>query len=114
MSVRDITYLELIHSSIEMVLNYTDAKEEEIFLRDDILKDACLMRLTVIGEYGGKLSEGLKMKFSEVEWSQIKAARNFYVHAYDAIDWLKVWDVIKIDLPKLELQIKKVITEIDR
>jgi len=60
--------------------------DEDNFLIDAILKDACLSRLIVIGEYSTKISEPTKEKFPQVEWQQIKVARNFYVHAYGQIN----------------------------
>ncbi len=36
---------------INMLETFVDSKDEDNFLRDDILKDACLMKLLVIGEY---------------------------------------------------------------
>ena len=52
-------------------------------MNDDILKDACLTRLIVIGEYSIKVSDSTKEKFPEVEWQEMKVARNFYVRTYD-------------------------------
>jgi uncharacterized protein with HEPN domain len=36
------------------------------------------MQLIVIGENGGKVSQDIKSRFSEVEWQLMKAARNFF------------------------------------
>lgn len=58
---KDLTYLEVILEAIDAVLAYTKHVSEEQFLEDDILKDAVLMKLIIIGEYGSKLSPELKV-----------------------------------------------------
>ena len=108
----DIPYLKLVIESIDKIFDYLNGCSDYEFYNDDLKKDACLARLIVIGEYGSKISETLRSKFSDVEWQQIKAARNFYVHAYNHIDWTKVWDTIHIDLPGLKINVENILNEI--
>lgn len=111
---RDLHYFELILSSIEAIESYLKNIDEEDFLNNDILKHAVLMRLIVIGEYGAKISEESKVEFKEIEWQLIKAARNFYVHVYDSINWIYVWETIKKDLPVLKPKIQNIIFQLDK
>lgn len=76
------------------------------------MKSACLMELIVIGEYGGKVSQELRDRFNEVEWQQMKAARNFFVHAYEGVDWTRVWESINEVIQPLKIKIEKIIAEI--
>ena len=108
----DIPYLKLIKESIDRVFEYIAGCSEEDFYENNEKKDACLTRLIVIGEYGAKISEKLKSEFSEIEWQQIKAARNFYVYLYNYIDWTKVWDVIQHDLPGLKIKVEGILNKI--
>jgi len=106
---KDLIYLELMAESIDTIFNYIGNKNEDEFYRDATLKDACLMRLILIGEYGIKISDILKRDFTEIEWQVLKAARNFYVHVYDAIDWSKIWNTIQDELPSLKPKIEHII-----
>lgn len=72
------------------------------------------MRLIVIGEYGSKVSNEAKDTFKEVEWQLIKAARNFYIHVYDRVNWLYVWETVKKDLPPLRIRIENIIKQLNR
>lgn len=110
---KDLIYVELMLESIITIFDYISNKTEDEFYRDATLKDACLMRLIVIGEYGIKISDTLKSNFKEVEWQVLKAARNFYVHVYDRIDWTKVWETIHSDLLPLKLKIERIIYSIE-
>ncbi|MCW3121377.1 MAG: hypothetical protein JWQ38_869 [Flavipsychrobacter sp.] len=110
----DIVYLELINKGIERILGYIGDADEEVFLRDNMMKDACLMQLVVIGESGGKVSEENKNRFKEVEWQLMKAARNFFAHAYEHTDWVRVYDTIKTILPDLKPRIEHIIEVLEK
>ncbi len=111
---RDLHYFELILSSIEAIDEYLININEEKFIENDILRHAVLMRLIVIGEYGAKISDESKVEFKEIEWQLIKAARNFYVHVYDKINWIYVWETVKKDLPVLKPKIQNIIFQLDK
>lgn len=110
---RDLHYFELILSSIVAIEGYVKDIPEEKFINNDVLRHAVLMRLIVIGEYGGKISEKSKIDFKEIEWQILKAARNFYIHVYDSINWLYIWETIKIDLPVLKPKVQNIIIQLD-
>ena len=111
---RDLHYFELILSCIVAIDEYIKDVGEEDFIKNDILRHAVLMRLIVIGEYGGKISEAVKNNFREIEWQIIKAARNFYIHVYDSVNWLHIWETIKKDLPALKPKIENIIIQLDK
>ena len=110
----DEPYLILIKDSIDQIFSYLKGVEEGDFLSDDILKDACLTRLIVIGEHSTKISESTKEKFPEVEWQQMKVARNFYVHTYGQINWKLIWETIHDFLPALKLKIENIISFLEK
>ncbi len=60
---RDLHYFKLILSSIVAIEDYVKDISEEKFINNDVLRHAVLMRLIVIGEYGGKISEKSKIDF---------------------------------------------------
>lgn len=105
-------HLEILNyliRQIEVIQKYTEGLDEELFLRDDLVKDASLMRLLVLGEYSSKLEDDLKDRFSEVQWQMIRAARNYYAHAYKGVDWRLVWETIDGDLPGLKQRFEHII-----
>lgn len=106
----DEPYLVLIKDSIDQIFSYLKNVDEDSFLSDAILKDACLTRLIVIGEYSVKISESTREKFPEVEWQQMKVARNFYVHSYGQINWKLIWETIHDYLPTLRTKIENIIS----
>ena len=74
--------------------------------------DASLMNFIVIGEMVEKLSDKLKnTSEKEIDWYKIKGFRNILAHNYFGINVEKVWQIIQKDLPKLEIQLKKLTKE---
>ena len=57
-----------------------------VFQEDFLLQDACCMCVIQIGELSAQLSVEIRQEYSFIPWRIIKDPRNFYVHAYGAID----------------------------
>ena len=104
-------YVRIIIDSIEAIFTYLKGRTKEEFIADEPLHDACLMRLIVIGEYAAKMPEKVQQQNPEVEWKEIKAARNFYVHVYLAVGWDKIWETIQQRLPRLREKMAKLSLE---
>lgn len=66
----------------------------------------------MIGEYSTRISDGLKEKFTEVEWQLMKSTRNYYVHVYRGVDWRRVWETLEKDIPKLKIKIEKILSQL--
>ncbi len=110
---RDILHIQKMLEAIADIDVYVKGKNENDFLDDNLLKDACLMKLIVIGENGGKVSDILKSRFGEIEWQQMKAARNFFAHTYEYVDWVMVWNTITDVLPALKTKLEHVLESLN-
>ena len=64
-----------------------------------------------IGELVGELSENVKELHPSVPWRVIKDTRNFYVHAYGAIDLPSVWETLINDIPALRNACEDIISQ---
>ena len=71
-------------------------------MNNSMMRFACIKQMEIIGEASDHISEEIKIKFSEIEWAQIKGMRNIFVHEYFGIDSRLVWEIIKHDLPELK------------
>jgi uncharacterized protein with HEPN domain len=84
--------------------------------RDDLKKDlllrsALLHQLFVIGEAATRLSQPLKDKYSAIPWRAICGFRNFIAHEYFSLDSDIVWQTVAVDVPLLEAQVSKILSE---
>ncbi len=101
-----------ILEAITKIERYTiDINNEDDLFQNDIVYDAVLMNFVVIGEMADRLSDALKSGYSDIEWIKIKGFRNIIAHNYLGIDAEAVWEIIKKELPILELRIKKMLTK---
>jgi uncharacterized protein with HEPN domain len=68
--------------------------------------------MEIIGEASNHISDEIKTKFSEIEWSQITGMRNVFVHEYFGIDTKLVWEIIKNDIPDLKEKVQIVLKSV--
>lgn len=62
--LRDQDYLEHIQEAVSKIQRFTAGKSEADFLSDDLLQDAIIRNLEIIGESVSKLSTDLKARHS--------------------------------------------------
>lgn len=110
----DLELFRFVFEQISLLVTFYEGKDEDEFLRDNVLKDACLMKLLVIGEYSSRIADAQKSRFNEIEWQLLKAARNYYAHAYGGITWLRVWETLYFDIPTLKQKIEHIIEVLEK
>ena len=103
MEQRDRIILEKIVSYCHRIAENLSRYDHryEAFLQDHMFQDACCMCVVQIGELVGQLSEAVKQRNTAIPWRAIKDTRNFYVHAYGAVDLQVVWATLQEDIPAL-------------
>jgi uncharacterized protein with HEPN domain len=97
--------LDAIDKIRQYSFSFTSADD---FWNDTQAFDASLMNFIVIGEMVERLSDELMTNAAvEINWLQIKGFRNILAHNYFGVDAEEVWQIIHGSLPKLEIQLKK-------
>jgi uncharacterized protein with HEPN domain len=104
----------LLHvlDAITEIENYTADSDFNAFLDNSMMRFACIKQMEIIGEAGNHISDEVKSKFSNIEWSQIVGMRNVFVHEYFGLDTRLVWEIIKFDLPILKVKISEILNSI--
>lgn len=108
---RDKGRLEHMMQSIEKVYEYTNEMDYETFSIDSLRLHASMYNVQIIGEAVCKLTDEFKNNHPDTNWRIIEKMRHILVHDYYQIDTSILWDVIKTDLPELESQLKRYLTE---
>lgn len=98
-----IHILECIDHIQEYVFGGRDA-----FMNTDMVRDAVLRNLQVIGQSAKNISEKVKEAHPEIDWRGMIAFRNALVHDYLGIDLEQVWVIVERDLPDLQRKIKAI------
>jgi uncharacterized protein with HEPN domain len=98
----DRTYLRHILDAIEKIDRYIAGTEYEAFCANDMMIDAVVRELEIIGEAARNLSPAFVSAHADMPWHRIKAMRNVLIHEYFGINLKVVWDTCHSNLPKLK------------
>ena len=108
--------LEQIAESIDLVIDRCEnvhTANEFLLSPDNVMKfDSCVMRLQAIGEQVGKILKEDNCPFNDfpdIPWVAAYDMRNFISHEYASVDETIVFDVIKEDLPRMKVAVKKIL-----
>ena len=105
----DLVYVEDMLSAIDRINRYCKNIDKDIFSSNEMLQDAIVRNIEIIGEAASKLSEAFTKSHPDIEWRTIIAVRNRLIHAYDTIDYQIVWDAISTDIPVLENKLRQLL-----
>ncbi len=113
MSKRDQKlFLEDILESIGRIEEYIESMSYDDFIDDRKTIDAVVRNLEIIGEAVKNLSDEIKRKYCEVNWKGIAGMRDKLIHAYFGVDPQIVWETVKVRIPELKIQIRKILEEL--
>jgi len=105
-------YLRDISDSINKIIEYSkDITEVELFSNDLIL-DAILRNLQVIGEATKKIPNEIKKNSKSIEWKKIAGLRDIIVHDYFGLDEDIISDIVFNEIPELKIEIQNNFSEI--
>ena len=101
-------YIGHILEAIERIDTYTQQLASEEFLQDQLVQDAVIRNLEIIGEAGNNIQKrypGFASDHTELPLSIAYDMRNALVHGYFKVDLSVVWQTIQSDLPGLRARI---------
>lgn len=98
---RDDAYLLDMLLAARKVEDFTAGISWEQFKANDILQNAVMRQIQIIGEAARKISRQYRDAHSEIPWQMIIGMRNRLVHEYFDIIPERVWDVVDRDIPEL-------------
>jgi uncharacterized protein with HEPN domain len=107
----DTARLGHIYDAICRIESYVNGVDKPVFLANDMMQDAVVRQLEIIGEAARNISEEMQEEHPELPWFEMRAIRNKIVHDYLEINTEIIWDTVKNDLPALRPQIAKLLGE---
>lgn len=113
MSERDYTvYLKDIQIACERILRYSNGLELDAFKNNDMVVDAVIRNLEIIGEAVKNLPQQIRKKYPGIDWKKIAGLRDVLIHEYFGVDHELIWDIIQNKVIDLKLQIENILREI--
>jgi uncharacterized protein with HEPN domain len=112
MSRNWLFYLEDILESVGKIQRYTRDVTFESFCTHDMLIDAVVRNLEIIGEAAKHLPPEARSLMSEVDWSKAAGFRDVIAHGYFGLDLYVVWDVVQTKVPVIAHSTEKVLQQL--
>lgn len=85
---------------------------KETFLEDETLRRAFTRSIEILGEASKQLPDQFRSTMPEIPWKEIAGMRDRLIHAYFAVDFEIVWDVVENKIPELKVQLLKALREL--
>lgn len=76
-------------------------------------QSAVVRQLEIIGEAVKNLSANLTARETAVPWRAIARTRDRLIHAYFDVSLDAVWSMVEQDLPALQREVIRIVSEID-
>jgi uncharacterized protein with HEPN domain len=100
-SRRPAQRIEDIRLCCEKVLRYTSGMSREALAENELVTDAVLRNIEVIGEATKNLPDDVRATMPDIEWKKIAGMRDWLSHVYYRVDSDIVWDVVETKIPEL-------------
>ncbi|MDI6839498.1 MAG: DUF86 domain-containing protein [bacterium] len=102
-------FIKDIKECTDKILMYVGNKSFENFSKDQLLIDAIVRNLEIIGEAVKHVPNKLKQENPHIEWHKIAGLRDILIHEYFGIDYEVLWDIVQNKIPNLNVEIKKLL-----
>lgn len=103
----DSVYLGHVRDSCHRIETYLSGVDEDEFLETELIQDAVVRQIQVIGEAVKRLSRKLREAHPDIPWSDIAGMRDKLVHDYMGIDVEAVWETARAEIPLLRRQLEE-------
>jgi uncharacterized protein with HEPN domain len=101
-------YLNHMIDAIRAVERDIDGVTEAEFRSNEMLQDAVIRQIQILGEACKRLSADLKGAHADVPWRDIAGMRDKLVHDYFGVDVETVWLTARDDLPELVTRLEAI------
>jgi uncharacterized protein with HEPN domain len=110
---RDTVYLKHIIDEVHFLRSVSKGLRKTSLKKDPVRQRAIARSLEVVGEAVKNLSDDFKQLHPKTDWRSIAGLRDKLIHHYFGIDWDVVWDILKMEIPKLEGTVTRALQERD-
>lgn len=87
-------YFEDICIACDKIERYTKGMNKEALSHNDLVLDAVVRNLEVIGEAVKKIPDEIRIEYDNIPWRKIAGLRDILIHEYFGININIIWDVV--------------------
>lgn len=99
-------YLDDMIAFASKVMAYTAGLDQAGFVANELIYDATLRNLELIGEAATHIPDEVRNAHPEIAWRMIIATRNKLIHGYLGVDDDTLWSIVRDDVPSLLASLK--------
>ena len=92
-------FVEDILGAMEKIERYIEGLTYETFVENEMVVDAVIRNLEIVGEASGNLPEDVREKYPDISWKRMIGLRNIAIHEYFGIDLGIIWEIATRNLP---------------
>lgn len=92
--------------AVERAQRMSFGLSEEELLKNEPVQWAIFSQIVILGEAAGRVDRTFQVAHPGVPWAIIIGMRHRLVHGDDSVDWGRVWETLRNDLPPLLQQLK--------
>jgi uncharacterized protein with HEPN domain len=112
MSKRDVgLFIHDMLEAVEKVERYTSGLSYQQFDGNDLVVDAVVRNLEIIGEAAKFIPPDMRSRYDAINWSRVVGFRNIVIHAYFAVDVEIVWTIATQRLADLKPVLEKMVQD---
>lgn len=105
-------YLKDILICINKIERYLQGFDFEKFQKNEVIIDAVIRNVEVIGEAANNLTRDFRSKNPNIEWRKIINTRNRIIHGDATVDLKIIWNITQNELGKLKSETEKILEEL--
>ena len=102
-------YIEDILVSMDKIERYIKGLNYKKFTVNELIIDAVLRNLEIIGEASRNIPEDIREKYPDIPWKRMIGLRNIVIHEYFGIDLGIIWQIISRNLPETKPKIRSML-----
>jgi uncharacterized protein with HEPN domain len=106
-------FIEHVYQCIEDIQSYTHGIDRSGFFADTMTQDAVVRKIEIIGEAIKNLPEAIRKNYPDIPWENMEKMRDIVIREHFEVDLNYAWDVVTVELPKLEPNIRIIVKELN-
>lgn len=107
----NLVYLRHIVEAIDKIDSCLAGFDFEKFSLNDLIFDAVIRELEIIGEAANKVEVKFQDSHPEIPWRKMIAIRNLLIHEYFGVNPKIVWETCQTDLKELKAVLKTLLSD---
>lgn len=111
---RDAAYLWDMREAAEQAAALSEGLGLDQLLQDIRTRYAVERALEIVGEAARRVSRETREAHPEIPWAGMIGFRNVLAHKYGAIDYRRLYTVLKDDVPELVDTLTNILTAMDK